>query len=214
MAKPETNDEQADGDRWEALGALRWTDRAVMVNGVEVPARVQFLIVDDAALPGRAEIFVEVDPVNGPVARGLRVIPAEADSAVTYRDMDQALRALPRGQTLDEKIRLAVRSATAERAGRKFAPDVTDRAEAESVWWAAYDRAAEASQPRRRRNITPELLAEVATVYREAMVAGNPPTQAVAEHFTTSHRTATRWVAEARSAGALGAALGPKPGEG
>lgn len=71
---------------------------------------------------------------------------------------------------------------------------------------------AEAPQSR-RRIVTPALLKEVAEVYRAAHVAGNPPTVAVAEHFSTSHRNAARWVGEARKAGILGPAHGTKPGE-
>lgn len=52
----------------------------------------------------------------------------------------------------------------------------------------------------RRRYLTPDLLAEVAEVYR-----ANPgrPTESVREHFTISKATASRWVRAARADGVL-----------
>lgn len=54
---------------------------------------------------------------------------------------------------------------------------------------------------RRRRTVTDELLQEVARVY-EGDTTG-APTKAVADHFPTSHRNATRYVALARERGFL-----------
>lgn len=70
-----------------------------------------------------------------------------------------------------------------------------------------------ARSPRRRRTTTPALLKEAAEVYRSAHEQGHPPTVAVAEHFNLSHRSAARWVSQARDAGYLGLAKGTKPGE-
>ena len=53
----------------------------------------------------------------------------------------------------------------------------------------------------RRRNLTAELLAEVAEVYLDP--ENDAPTQAVANHFHISHRNATRWVFLARQRGLL-----------
>ena len=49
---------------------------------------------------------------------------------------------------------------------------------------------------RRRRVVTDELLQEVAEVYKADTT--RRPTQAVADHFFTGHRNATRWVRLAR----------------
>jgi hypothetical protein len=66
---------------------------------------------------------------------------------------------------------------------------------------------------RRRRRMTRRLLIEVARVYRSALRDGEPPTLAVATHFTVAHRTAGRYVSEARKAGELGPAVGTTAGE-
>ncbi|MEO3811355.1 hypothetical protein ABGB17_20365 [Sphaerisporangium sp. B11E5] len=63
-----------------------------------------------------------------------------------------------------------------------------------------------------RRKLTPELLREVAKVYR-LHVDGNP-TKAVADHFgLASDRTARHWVKAARAAGELGESIRGKAGE-
>lgn len=60
---------------------------------------------------------------------------------------------------------------------------------------------AAARKGRHVRKVTPELLAEVAQIYREN-IAGNP-TQAVATAFGVSKRTASLYVQRAREAGHL-----------
>jgi hypothetical protein len=62
-----------------------------------------------------------------------------------------------------------------------------------------------------RRRVTPEMLTEVARVYRENL-DGNP-TAAVAEFTGRAHRTAALYVHQARQAGLLGAASPGKKGE-
>lgn len=64
-------------------------------------------------------------------------------------------------------------------------------------------RGAGLRKPRRRNRITDEHLAEVTQVYGDADAQGRPPTQAVADHFQTSHSTAARWVGLARRAGKI-----------
>jgi hypothetical protein len=53
----------------------------------------------------------------------------------------------------------------------------------------------------RRRIVTPELLQKVADVYRQHFEKG--PTEAVSRSFGVSHRTAARYVQQARAAGNL-----------
>lgn len=65
---------------------------------------------------------------------------------------------------------------------------------------------------KRRNSITEELLAEVASVYREA-ISGGRPTQAVQEHFYVTHATAARYVRLARESGHLGPSRGTRGGE-
>jgi hypothetical protein len=65
----------------------------------------------------------------------------------------------------------------------------------------------------RRNRLTPEHLAKVAEVYRQAWEDGEPPTKAVAQNFSVSHSTAARWVGAARKAKHLGDADGSRGGE-
>ena len=53
------------------------------------------------------------------------------------------------------------------------------------------------------RGHTPEHYRQVAEVYDEAIDAGDPPTQAVAETFDVPYTTAARWVRRARDLGLL-----------
>ncbi|MGI5436195.1 hypothetical protein ACQEV4_01435 [Streptomyces shenzhenensis] len=67
----------------------------------------------------------------------------------------------------------------------------------------------EANEGRKRHRITAQHLEEVASVYAQASKVGEPPTRAVAEHFSVAHSTAAKWVGKARQAGLL-KALRPK----
>ena len=71
-----------------------------------------------------------------------------------------------------------------------------------SFWTAEHEQRAKtgALQLRRRRSVNDELLREVAAVYLDEPDA---PTEAVADEFDVSKRTATRWVAAARDRGLL-----------
>jgi hypothetical protein len=68
-------------------------------------------------------------------------------------------------------------------------------------------RESEAARSSRRVVITEALLGEVSEVYRSHI--GHKPTQAVADHFGKSHRTAALYVDRARKAGLL-----PETGQG
>ncbi len=68
-----------------------------------------------------------------------------------------------------------------------------------------------AAREGRKRKITDELLREVAEVYRDNLERN--PTQAVADRFDKSHRTAALYVQHARDKGFLGAAIKGKAGE-
>ena len=84
-------------------------------------------------------------------------------------------------------------------------------------WWAALepDRLKELTdrvlvlkakeQTRRgRKPLDPEKLMEAAGVYEAALLRGEHPTQAVADHFVMSRDTAAAWVSKARRLGFLG----------
>lgn len=64
-----------------------------------------------------------------------------------------------------------------------------------------------------RRRVTPDLLTEVAELYRSATSAGLAPVVEIARKANVSHSTAGRWVVEARRAGIMGPAVGTRVGE-
>jgi hypothetical protein len=76
-------------------------------------------------------------------------------------------------------------------------------------WLEAYTK--EAHLPQRGKRLSDAHFKKVADIYREAAMAGQAPTQAIAEAFPTSRSNAGRWVMEARRRGFLGEA--PAPGK-
>jgi hypothetical protein len=73
---------------------------------------------------------------------------------------------------------------------------------------------AEAARSRGRGvRLTDEILERVASVYRAALKAGAPPTDAVKTAFDIPRSTAGRWVAETRRRGFLGPATPRRAGE-
>jgi hypothetical protein len=72
-------------------------------------------------------------------------------------------------------------------------------------------REVRAARSARRIKVTDELLREVAAVYRENVE--DKPTQAVADRFNKSDRTARLYVKQARDRDFLGAAIKGKAGE-
>lgn len=168
------------------------------------------------------EISVSVDPESGPVLTGVR---GGRGSTISYQDAAALLSATV---DLDQLVWEVTSIAIAERTASRFAPLIVGDVQPDTplsqidpdlvnkllqFQASVHDAVRTVGPPRRRRTVTPALLQEVADVYRAAHAAGNPPTVAVAEHFSTSHRNAARWVGEARKVGILGPAHGTKPGE-
>lgn len=78
---------------------------------------------------------------------------------------------------------------------RRARPAVPDAA-----FTRAYDQV-RGVRPRsggKRYRITSEHLAGVAGTYEKAVESGEPPTQAVADHYQVAHSTAAKWVGAAR----------------
>lgn len=168
--------------------------------------------------PATAVLTVTVDADQGPVATGLRAGPGHTAS---YRDVQTMvastteLNSLVWGATAwaygriaamrfrDNLPRETVDALDPERFGAKLA----DYANLTSQYAAPH------LKPQRRRRMTRSLLRGVAEVYRAAIADGDAPTKAVAERYRVSHRTAGRWVSEARRRGELGPAKGPTSGE-
>jgi hypothetical protein len=192
-----------------------WSDEVVRLGAFEVPQWFDVKL-EHPEWPTAAVLSISVGP-DGPVVSGLR---AERTSATTtYRDVADLLAATaPMDVLLQQATALAVgiRAASAFRAQKSSDPDFPPqrlRGVEVAIRDAAAAQAWEAARPQRRRTLTRDLLRQVAEVYRQAHAAGDPPTVAVAEQFKVSHRTATRWVGEARKAKELGPALGRQPGE-
>jgi hypothetical protein len=186
--------------------------QTVRYRGVEVPERF-VVVVDHPVWPTKVEFIVVVDPDAGPALAGVEA----TDGQVTLQAATTAI-------TDTVGVETVLAAATAWVAGelaalRALGVDVdltvlTNQQRAEyfavrdSTWSHAF-----ALVRKRRRVLSRELLRQVAEVYRKAYAAGDPPTKAVAEHFTVSHRTATRWVSEARRVGEMGPAQGTRAGE-
>lgn len=137
--------------------------------------------VSPDGVPECGEVAISSEP-GGPALQR-----ADLPSSLK-RLMDQALKWIARPAEFDANgnvVRLGARS-----SGREAAVSGTPA-------------------PRRTaRFLTPELLAEVAAIYREAnarprMGGHLQPTQAVADQLWTTRPTAARWVMKARDAGLL-----------
>jgi hypothetical protein len=75
-------------------------------------------------------------------------------------------------------------------------------------------RQIEQRSPRPRGSrLSDEELDEIASLYRNALAVGRPPTATVAKVRSVTRSTASRWIYEARRRGFLGAALPRKAGE-
>jgi hypothetical protein len=98
--------------------------------------------------------------------------------------------------------------------GIEIIPARSDKAKA-TGWFNTYRDEVKALPPQRGKQLGPEHFEKVAEVYRTALIAGRPPTQAVADAFHRPYSTAGRWVWRARhDFGLLGDAPAPgQPGE-
>lgn len=131
------------------------------------------------------------------------------------RDVDQALTELLKLRPLEwwktkALVQLAQQQLYVELEG--VTEDPTDQ-EFLSMLSRAVTPPLSVSQGRRNNRITDDLLRDVASVYREALRVGRPPTKAVEEEFHTSRPNAAKWVKRARAAGHLGPAIGTRAGE-
>lgn len=185
---------------------VKWSAESVTLSGgVQVPQSFEVLL-EHPDWPTSAVLSVVVDPDSGPVASGIR---GSGQPPIPFRDV---MAMVSSTADVDELLWDAMASATGWRAEgrvRDLHPGgtmLTDEARAASLTALRETVAMVRQAPRlqRRRRLTRGFLREVADVYTKAHAAGEPPTMAVAEHFTVSHRTATRWAREARAAGELG----------
>ncbi|MGH3679144.1 MAG: hypothetical protein ACRDT2_02495 [Natronosporangium sp.] len=163
-------------------------------------------------------LTVTVDTDRGPVVTGLR---AGAGSTASYREVQHMVSATADLDTLVWDATTWAYGRIAALRFREQLPEGTlaaldpDQLGAKLREYAdlVSRYATPALRPTRRRRMTRALLREVAEVYRAAITEGEAPTKAVADRYGVSHRTAGRWVAEARQRGELGPAKGPTAGE-
>jgi hypothetical protein len=198
-----------------------WHDEMVdAAPGIRVPAQFKVLLTHED-WPTSLCIYGGYSIETGPVLSGLRAVTP----TVSLTDAEALLAAtIDRGKLMAElaafmtgvvgaveiqsDLALLVLAAGEPQGDKRdwHAEFVANRAR---LWGEARN----AIPPRRRRVVTAQHLAEVAGIYRAAVIRGEPPTVAVAERFTVSHSTAARWVGLARDAGTLGPAHGKRPGE-
>lgn len=193
-----------------------WSKETVRYGGVELPAWFDVQL-SHPGWPAPAVLSVAVSPDAGPVASGLR---ADRSAAATYSELEASVSAtadmrhiLGRVSGLMAGILTALRAESVLAAqGAEASPEEVAEALVK-VRDLTADYVSVTVQPQRRRRMTRALLREVAEVYRKAYAEGEAPTLAVSERFKVAHRTAARWVAEARKVGELGPAAGTRPGE-
>lgn len=214
--------------RQHDFGALRWrflkiADDAVDYRGQTFPRHFRSVLTHPE-WPADAEVTVYVDVDRGPVLTGLVSVMAESYEPVPYRRLQEIITA-----TIDERHLL--RELTADAVGAKVQEHMLAQ-ELTPEQWAARGESREhaehkasryreavrskayaVTEPRRRRLLTREYLDRVATVYREALTEGRPPTVAVQETFGVSHSNASKYVRKARDVGALGPADSTRAGE-
>lgn len=129
--------------------------------------------------------------------------------AATERISASLVRGLPIGRLLDEARRggASLRHPRAFDQEPGWSPDPAARIDAGQKFEAAKRRG-------RPTQWTSERLAEVADVYLEAWIAGDPPRKAVAERFHVSMAAAAKLVGRARKTGLLGSTHRGKAGPG
>ena len=138
---------------------------------------------DDPALPGLVSMDVAVDAGRPRVER--LTVTARGTEAVD----GQVLRRVPVGTLLEYAIAYAVMAEDEPGRPRLFKTPAD---------FAAFRALRPRHRERVRWQLTPELLEEVARVYRQATSA---PVQEVARHFNKPRATASRWIAKARAEG-------------
>lgn len=200
----------------EPLGVLAMSAEITTYAGRDIPRWF------DAAV--RRDGFATSVQIRVTVGADGRLIPSGimAFGQHSYRDAAAVLKGQPVDQLLHTMAGYArqawvfnkFRREQGIEDGKPFTPEQQKDLERQIETLSGEPLAVTLPLPARQRRVaTPDLLRDVAEVYRSAMTAGKPPTMAVASHFNVSHRTGTRWVAEARKEGFLGPAIGPTAGE-
>jgi hypothetical protein len=185
---------------WRSTSDLASLGEPSLGDGYHVPRRVTMEWLPEAREPRKEIEFVVTDEGAVRCSRvTLEATPAGRE--VRRSDLD-----LPLEELAEEAVTRAVSWVSEPENGVVSIRMVLDS----SDFVAARRRVKAARRPARRRVITDDLLREVADVYRQALVRGEPPTEAVRDHFGKSHRSASGYIERARHAGFLR----PAPGRG
>ena len=176
-----------------------------VVDGVtyELPTSFTAVATGVPDLPYEVEVTVRMDR-DGPHAERVELRQLyEGTRPVGPYVTGTALRRLALGDLVARATEQAVSVATrVERSARR----VSATLEAPT----GDQRATFGRHYRRTGGRSNERHTAVAEVYREALVRGVSPTSAVADAFDVARSTAGRYVQQAREAGALGPAPGPR----
>jgi len=176
-------------------------------DGTSWPSWVNVLILSDSPAESPVVLRIELEH-DEPVLTAITVLrrPGKSLRSSAVRDAavrrltDQAVSALVEAGLVTDLLTRgeagieAVASIIYARMGQGGDPEMAATFDAELA-----RRQSEATG-NRRRTITAQLLEDVRSIYLKAEHA---PTRAVAEQLHTSHRNATRWIAEARQRGLL-----------
>lgn len=166
--------------------------------------------VDDPSKPFTAALEIRIEEGEQ------RPRPVVSSITVTARD---------RRLSVDGNVLRTVPVQRYVKAALLEAAEVVHPGEEENQWWVqriqedhrpVFDRRWREEFPRDVRHVGDEQLQLAAEEYRAALADPQQrrrPTARVAERLAVSRATAARWVAAARAAGHLGAALGSKAGE-
>ncbi len=185
-------------------------------EGFAVADRFTFVVSADE-LP---TCHLEVSVVGGrPICTELR-LELGSGRAAPAELTGTLLRSIPLGMYLTEAVAHAAFPYTRDQEGATSAPFELAGAPAwrtkdDTAPWSEMVRAMREvrRQPRQGIPVSEDDLREVATVYRAAVTARQPPTRAVMERWNVARATASRWIARARADGYLGKAQPGKAGE-
>ena len=166
-----------------------------------LPRRFTLTAINDDDSPNLRMVFAVLDGV--PQCRGVHIESSDGGREVQSGD----LRALRLEDFLEfamtETASVVTKTTAAGETTAVHTVDPDERARTLKVLQRARSDA--------RRKVTDDMLREVAAIYRTNL--DNNPTQAVADHYDKSPRSARLYVKQARDKGFLGAAVKGKAGE-
>lgn len=175
---------------------LMWPDATRGPWWVKVWWRVQHGVPTPVGMSVKSWVEQEESRASGPHNH----LPLADEDQMLPRLDSQLVRSLPIGSIVD-----ACRAQLVATMNRESAPDWPDEWKQSMTQWrdaTATERDA-LNNKRTGRDLGDDHYREVATVYARAVHAGEPPTKAVADHFTVEKSSAAKKVSRARDRGFL-----------